>query len=519
MGADIAGLDDLNGDGVRDWIEGAYSGARVHSGSDGAVIYSYPASLVGTSFGSLVLSLEDIDNDGVGDFLVGGSSVDADHSRSGAVYVFSGRQGTLIRTHSGTEVNGGFGVAAAALRAGVGFPDGGLYAIGEQGTDRVRVFAGYSGSEVYALSDPQQNSNFGSAIANAGDSNQDGYDDIAVAFGVFPARVQVFAGGGFQALHPMLLEITDEAYQDPFGSYTYFGRTLASLGDINGDGVPDLALGAAFEANAPGTADGRVRAFDGATGQVIWSKAGETLRFATSVEATGDHDGDGIHDVLVGGPGYQGSLAGGGSLYSEPMGSVSLLSGVDGKRLALFRGDFGFDRFGSVAASIGDVTGDGIPEIAIPSFTQPETELRVYRGDLCPQPREYCISLPHSQTHSSLSTGARLESIGSAQLGSNDLTLWVDGATWSQAGAFFMGTGPAQLPVGDGVLCIGGPRQLLSVVGTNQAGRAVLNIADLPMQPFSVGDSLVVQYAFRDPGSVGGTGMNFSTALSMTLCL
>ena len=514
IGSDIAGLDDLNGDGMAEWIVGGYSGARVHSGADGSVLYSFPASWVGNSFGNLVQGLEDIDNDGVGDFLIGGSSVDADFERSGAVYVFSGRQGTLIRTHSGTEFNGGFGVTAAALKAGPGFPSGGFYAIGEQNPSRVRVFAGYSGAEVYSLSTSQMFSNFGSAITNAGDTNQDGFDDLAVGFGISPARVQVFAGGSFQAQHPMLLEITDENYQDPFSSSTNFGRTLTSPGDVNGDGVADLVLGAVLADSGLG----RVRAFDGATGDLLWSRNGETVRFATCVELAGDHDGDGINDVLVGGPGYQGSLAKGGLAHSPPQGSVSLLSGATGRKLALFRGKFGFDHFGYVAASIGDITGDGIPEIAIPSYNQPETEVLVFRGDLCPQPREYCSSLPNSQTHPSSTTGARLGSSGSVQLSSNDLTLWVAGATWEQSGAFILGTAPDQLPVGDGILCIGGPRRVLSVTGTNQWGLAVLTLADLPQQPFGVGDSVFVQYVFRDPGLPGGTGLNFSTGLSLTIC-
>jgi hypothetical protein len=524
IGADIAGLDDLNGDGIPEWIEGGYSGARVHSGADGSVLYAFPASVVGDSFGSLVLGLEDIDADGVGDFLIGGFSVDADFERSGVVYVFSGRQGTLIRTHSGTEFNGGFGVSAAALKGGAGFPAGGFYAIGEQNPNRVRVFAGYSGAEVYTLSDSPTFSIFGSAIANVGDLNQDGFDDLGVAFDISPARVQVFAGGSFQAQHPMLLEITDEDYQGPFGGYTYFGRTLASPGDVNGDGVPDLVLGAPFESSASGASQGVVRAFDGATGRLIWSTGGETVRFASSVEPTGDHDGDGVGDVLVGGPGYQGSLVrGGGSpeggnIFNSPPGSLSLLSGATGRKLALFRGDFGFDYFGSIAASIGDVTGDGLPEIAISSFNSPETEVRVFRGDLCPQPREYCASLPNSQTHSSSTTGARLGSSGSVQLSSNDLTLWVEGATRGQSGAFFLGTDPNRLPVGDGILCVGGPRSVLASVATNPWGIAVLEIADLPQHPFDVGASVFVQYAFRDLDLPGGTGLNFSNGLALTTC-
>lgn len=518
IGRDIAGLDDLDGDGVPEWIEGASSGARVHSGADGSVLYSFPSTVVGSSFGNLVLGLEDIDNDGVGDFLIGGSSVDGDFVRSGVVYVFSGRQGTLIRTHSGTQMSGGFGAHAAALQGAASFPAGGFYAITEQNPRRVRVFAGYSGSEVYTLDSVQGYTIFGSAIANVGDIDQDGFDDLGVASGGTPARVEVFAGGGFQAQHPLLLEITDEPYQGPFGGSTQFGRTFASPGDVNGDGVPDLVIGAAFESNSPGAPEGRVRAFDGLTGRLIWSQTGETVRFASSVEPTGDHDGDGVGDVLVGGPGYQGSSPSGGNNFDSPQGSVSLLSGATGQKLTLFRGDFGFDYFGDSVASIGDLTGDGIPEIAISSFGSPETEVRVFRGDLCPQPREYCTSLPNSQTHSSSTTGARLGSSGSVQLSSNDLTLWVEDATRGQSGAFFLGTEPNRLPAGDGILCVGGPRNVLANVATNPWGLAILSIADLPQYPFDVGASVFVQYAFRDLDMPGGTGLNFSNGLALTIC-
>jgi len=96
--------------------------------------------------------------------------------------------------------------------------------------------------------------------------------------------------------------------------------------------------------------------------------------------------------------------------------------------------------------------------------------------------------------------------------------LWASGAPWSQTGAFFLGTGPASLPVADGILCIGGPRRLLALANTNLWGLATLKISDLAGQPFQVGESVFAQYVFRDPNLLGGTGLNFSTALSMTFC-
>lgn len=90
-----------------------------------------------------------------------------------------------------------------------------------------------------------------------------------------------------------------------------------------------------------------------------WVKPGATAgdHFGYSVAAAGDHDGDGLSDVLVG--------ALGADFNGRNSGSVYLLSGIDGSEIARLDGENLGDMFGVSVASISDLTGDGVNEIAV----------------------------------------------------------------------------------------------------------------------------------------------------------
>ncbi len=158
---------------------------------------------------------------------------------------------------------------------------------------------------------------------------------------------------------------------------TRTGQDIANAGDVDGDGVDDIIIGIEEDSTGPRSHQfaGRATLLSGATRAVIYSWTGEFIgdRLGCAVDGAGDVNGDGIPDLVVGARGVDKLV---GPPYYGDAGSVYVFSGADGS--VLFKVNcwdfvapsFVVDdaRFGYAVAGAGDVNADGYADIIVGSY-------------------------------------------------------------------------------------------------------------------------------------------------------
>jgi hypothetical protein len=198
------------------------------------------------------------------------------------------------------------------------------------------------------------------------DVNGDGFADLAVgahAYSSFTGRVYVYVGGPSGLGMSPAFTLTGRG---PDGS---FGASVASAGDVNGDGFADLVVGAPHQ-----TADGQVYVFLGGGAGLAASPlpplVGSTS-FGGAVAAAGDIDGDGYGDLIVGAP----SSVSIGRAHVYPGGP----NGPGVRPAHVVDGPDGVDSgFGGAVASAGDVDGDGMAEFVVGAYRAASAAGRVH---------------------------------------------------------------------------------------------------------------------------------------------
>ncbi len=159
-----------------------------------------------------------------------------------------------------------------------------------------------------------------------------------------------------------------------------FGRSLAGVGDVNGDGHPDLIIGAPYASRSGHEQIGVAYVISGNDHRPLWEFLGENgLDHFGVVSSAGDWNADGQLDFLIGAP----DTNPGGKVNA---GTVYVFSGSDGSLLWRKDATRTFNQLGSAVAGGGDMNGDGHADIVVgvtgsdPNGVQDAGSVHVYSG-------------------------------------------------------------------------------------------------------------------------------------------
>ncbi len=379
-GISLSAAGDINGDGLDDIVIGA-GGASGPGGSsasgraivifgvsgatranidatalastDGFIIAA-PTLFDGANVGYSVSNAGDVNGDGFDDLIIGARKFTFDNVRTGGAFVIFG---TADATRANIDVN-------------TLMPADGFVIQGDAANDRA-----------------------GRSVSSAGDVNGDGIDDLIVGAygsddgGLYAGEAYVIYGktGSTRGT----IDLTTLAASDGFviqgdAAFDQAGVSVSNAGDVNGDGIDDLIVGARYGSDG-GTYAGEAYVIYGKTGStrgtidltnlavsdgfiIQGDTAGDGAGF--SVSNAGDFNGDGIDDLIVGARrGDDGGYSAGEAYVifgksGNTRGRIDLtnLTRSDG---LIIQGDTAGDQAGYSVSAAGDVNGDGIDDVIV----------------------------------------------------------------------------------------------------------------------------------------------------------
>jgi uncharacterized repeat protein (TIGR01451 family) len=394
------------------------------SSLDGQIGFFLNGVLPGDRSGNSVSAAGDINGDGIDDLVVGAPLADPNGDFSGIAYVVFGSNSgfpTLFNLSSldgsnGFSLNGeneqdysGIRVRPAGDVNGDGIDDllvGNLTS--SYGAGRAHLVFGSSeawpqdfelsslnGVNGVTMIGEASNDGMGRVLEGAGDINGDGVDDVILgassstpSSGAFAGRSYVVFGSSAGLPNPLLLSSLDGSngfVLEGEASSDRSGFSVAGIGDVNGDGIDDLSIGAprnsenGFQSGRAYVVFGRQSSFpavfglgsvNGLNGFLIEGISGD---LGWVVSDAGDFNADGLADLIVTAPLATADMATAAGKAAIVFGSTLRfpspfdLSTLDGSNGVIINGALQFDQAGYAADVSGDVNGDGIDDVIIGS--------------------------------------------------------------------------------------------------------------------------------------------------------
>lgn len=331
MGYAAAAAGDVNGDGYDDVLVGAYlyNNGEVNeglvqlyygsaSGLRWTPAWSVDGNQSGAWLGLAVQAAGDVNGDGYADVIVGARNYDSGgYIDNGRVLVF-------------------YGSAAGLAAAADWIADG----------DQDAAYLGH-------------------AVAGAGDVNGDGYDDVIIGARGYSngqtaeGRVYVYYGSA-SGLGSAPDWITESDYAG-----SWFGYAVAAAGDVNDDGYGDIIIGSPYDGDGVVTGGKAYVYYGSSTGLGItpWvvssDQAGSELGIGTGVSGVGDVNGDGIDDVLVGAQSYDSGETDEGKVFLY----LGTKSGLSQSPAWSLESNQAGANLGWSVGYVGDLNQDGVAEL------------------------------------------------------------------------------------------------------------------------------------------------------------
>jgi len=369
-------------------------------------------------FGFAVGALGDADGDGVPDLAVGACFDDDGGTDRGAVWVlFLNADGTVKAHQKISATQGGFSgvlddtdlfgisVCSPGDLDGDGIPDLAVGAMNDDdgGTDYGAIWVLFLNADGTVKAHQKISAtaggfsgalgffdNFGDAVASIGDLNGDTVPDLAVGAlndddgGTNRGAVwMLFLNADGTVASSQKISDTEGGFTPALANFDTFGTSVSGIGDLDMDGIPDLAVGAIGDDDGGAqrgavwvlflNADGTVKSHQKiSNNQGNFSAVLENSDwFGVSVTALNDLDNDGINDLAVGAYGDDD----GGNTFGA---AYVLFMNGDGtvhsfQKISALEGSFtgplhAGDRFGNAVAYLGDLDGDNMPEVAFGAY-------------------------------------------------------------------------------------------------------------------------------------------------------